>query len=220
MSQSENNCAVIFDLDGTLLDTVKDIANAVNDTLLQFGYPTHSVSFYEKNIGGGINDLIDRSLPKGHNISTEAYIKNLDHYYKDHLNKSAKVYPNVYNILDLLQDKDIPMAVISNKRHPFAVNTVDRFFKDYFQIVIGSGPEYPLKPDPTSAEHVLNVLNADPAQSYFVGDTEYDILTAKNSNMKSLAVSWGMISREELLVHQPDHIFDEPKKLLDYFKEI
>ena len=220
MSQNDNNCAVIFDLDGTLLDTVKDIANAVNDTLLQFGYPTHSVSFYEKNIGGGINDLIDRSLPKGHNISTEAYIKNLDHYYKDHLNKSAKVYPNVYNILDLLQDKDIPMAVISNKRHPFALNTVDRFFRDYFQIVIGSGLEYPLKPDPTSAEHVLNVLNADPAKSYFVGDTEYDILTAKNSNMKSLAVSWGMISREELLVHQPDHIFDEPKKLLDYFKEI
>ena len=220
MSQIDNNYAVIFDLDGTLIDTVKDIANAVNDTLLQFGYPTHSVSFYEKNIGGGINDLIDRSLPMGHNISTETYIKNLDHYYKDHLNKSAKVYPNVYNILDLLQDKDIPMAVISNKRHPFALNTVDRFFRDYFQIVIGSGLEYPLKPDPTSAEHVLNVLNADPAKSYFVGDTEYDVLTAKNSNMKSLAVSWGMISREELLVHQPDHIFDEPKKLLDYFKEI
>ena len=95
--------------------------------------------------------------------------------------------------------------------------TVDRFFKDYFKIVIGSGPDYPLKPNPTSAEHVLNVLNADPAQSYFVGDTEYDILTAKNSNMKSLAVSWGMISREELLVHRPDHIFDEPKKFLDFF---
>ena len=220
MSQNDNNCAVIFDLDGTLLDTVKDIANAVNDTLLQFGYPTHSVSFYEKNIGGGINDLIDRSLPKGHNISTETYIKNLDHYYKDHLNKSTKVYPHIYDILNLLQKRDIPMAVISNKRHPFAVNSVDRFFKDYFQIVIGSGPEYPLKPDPTSAEHVLNVLNADPAKSYFVGDTEYDILTAKNSNMKSIAVSWGMISHEELLVHQPDHIFDEPKKLLDYFKEI
>ena len=220
MKQIEDNCAVIFDLDGTLVDTVKDIANAVNDTLLQFGYPTHSVSFYEKNIGGGINDLINRSLPKGHNISIETYIKNLDHYYKDHLNKSAKVYPHIYDILNLLQKRDIPMAVISNKRHPFAVNSVDRFFKDYFQIVIGSGPEYPLKPDPTSAEHVLNVFNADPAQSYFVGDTEYDILTAKNSNMKSLAVSWGMISREELLVHQPDHIFDEPKKLLDYFKEI
>ena len=68
MSNNDNNCAVIFDLDGTLLDTVKDIANAVNDTLLQLGYPTHPVSFYEKNIGGGINDLINRSLPKNHNI--------------------------------------------------------------------------------------------------------------------------------------------------------
>ena len=220
MSQNDNNCAVIFDLDGTLLDTVKDIANAVNDTLLQFGYPTHSVSFYEKNIGGGINDLIDRSLPKGHNISTETYMKNLDHYYKDHLNKSTKVYPRIYEILNLLQERDIPMAVISNKRHPFVVNSVDRFFKDYFQIVIGSGPDYPLKPNPTSAEHVLNVFKADPVQSFFVGDTEYDILTAKNSNMMSLAVSWGMISREELLVHKPDHIFDEPKKLLDFFEEV
>ena len=220
MIKSDNNCAVIFDLDGTLLDTVKDIANAVNDTLLQFGYPTHSVSFYEKNIGGGINDLIDRSLPKGHNISTETYIKNLDYYYKEHLNKSTKVYPHIYDILNLLQKRDIPMAVISNKRHPFAVNSVDRFFKDYFQIVIGSRYNYPLKPDPTSAEHVLNVFNADPAQSFFVGDTEYDILTAKNANMMSLAVSWGMISRDELLAHEPDHIFDESKKLLDFFEEI
>ena len=220
MSNNDNNCAVIFDLDGTLLDTVKDIANAVNDTLLQLGYPTHPVSFYEKNIGGGINDLINRSLPKNHNISTENFIENLDHCYKSHLNKSTKVYPHIYDILNLLQEKDVPMAVISNKRHPFTVNSVDRFFKDYFQIVIGSLYDYPLKPDPTSAEHVLNVFNADPAQSFFVGDTEYDILTAKNANMMSLAVSWGMISRDELLVHEPDHIFDESKKLLDFFEGI
>ena len=81
-NSADHSQAVIFDLDGTLVDTVEDIANAVNDVLDKFGYPTHSIDFYKENIGGGINDLIQRSLPKKHNVTTESYIDSLDHFYE------------------------------------------------------------------------------------------------------------------------------------------
>ena len=212
--------AVIFDLDGTLVDTVEDIANAVNDTLADFGYPTHPIGFYKKSIGGGINDLIRRSLPKDHDVSTESYIKTLDHHYKTHLNQQTKVYPYVYEILDLLKEKEVPIAVISNKRHPFTVDSVNRFFPDSFDIIIGSGGDFPLKPDPQSALHVLEEYNAKPEKSFFVGDTEYDIMTAQNSEMISLGVMWGMSNKEKLSSFNADHLFDEPKHLFEFFQHI
>ena len=89
----QHSSAVIFDLDGTLIDSVEDIANAVNDVLAELGFPTHDTEFYKQIIGGGINDLIQCSLPEDHSVEPEAYIERLDHYYIDHLNKSTKVYP-------------------------------------------------------------------------------------------------------------------------------
>ena len=105
-NKANHSHAVIFDLDGTLIDTVEDIANSVNDVLIKFKYPTHSIDFYKENIGGGINDLIQKSLPKDHNVSTESYIESLDYFYKRHLNQNTKVYPYIYEILDLLKEKE------------------------------------------------------------------------------------------------------------------
>ena len=122
-----NKRTVIFDLDGTLVDTVEDIANAVNDVMKKFDYPTHSLDFYKENIGGGINDLIDRSLPHDHNVTTESFIESLDFFYEEHLNKNTEVYPHIYEILDTLKSKDISIAVVSNKRHPFTVRSVDEY---------------------------------------------------------------------------------------------
>ena len=87
---TEHSSAVIFDLDGTLIDSVEDIANAVNDVLRELDFPTHDIEFYKQNIGGGINDLIQSSLPKDHSVEPEAYIERLDHFYIDHLNKTHK----------------------------------------------------------------------------------------------------------------------------------
>ena len=137
-NKANHSHAVIFDLDGTLIDTVEDIANSVNDVLIKFKYPTHSIDFYKENIGGGINDLIQKSLPKDHNVSTESYIESLDHFYKRHLNQNTKVYPYIYEILDLLKEKEIPIAIISNKRHPFTMESVDRFFSKYVDNVKSS----------------------------------------------------------------------------------
>ena len=215
-----NKRTVIFDLDGTLVDTVEDIANAVNDVMKKFDYPTHSLDFYKENIGGGINDLIDRSLPHDHNVTTESFIESLDFFYEEHLNKNTKVYPHIYEILDTLKSKDISIAVVSNKRHPFTVRSVNEYFAEYIDITIGSGSDYPLKPDPTSAQFVLKKFNCDPGTSYFVGDTGYDINTAKNAGMISIGVQWGMSNKEKLLAFEPDHLFIEPEDLLRFFKTI
>ena len=106
-SISQHLGAVIFDLDGTLIDSVEDIANAVNDVLKELDFPTHDIDFYKRNIGGGINDLIQSSLPKDHSVQPEAYIERLDHYYIDHLNKNTEVYPYIYETLDLLRSKRV-----------------------------------------------------------------------------------------------------------------
>ena len=219
-NSADHSQAVIFDLDGTLVDTVEDIANAVNDVLNKFGYPTHSIDFYKENIGGGINDLIQRSLPKKHNVTTESYIDSLDHFYEKHLNKNTEVYPHIYDILDVLKSKGIPIAVVSNKRHPFTLQSVNEFFADYIDITIGSGSDFALKPDPESAEFVLNKFNAKAEDSFFVGDTGYDINTAKNAGMVSLGVVWGMSSKEKLTTFSPDHMFEKPIELLRFFEEI
>jgi len=215
-----NKRAVIFDLDGTLVDTVEDIANAVNDVLKKFGYPTHSPEFYKENIGGGINDLINRSLPDDHNVTTESYIESLDFFYEERLNKNTKVYPYIYEILETLKAKDISIAVISNKRHPFTVQSVDEYFAKYIDVTIGSGSDYPLKPDPASAQFVLSKFNCDPTNSYFVGDTGYDINTAKNAGMISIGVLWGMSDKEKLSAFEPDHLFEKSEDLLEFFKSI
>ena len=219
-SISQHLSAVIFDLDGTLIDSVEDIANAVNDVLKELDFPTHDIDFYKRNIGGGINDLIQCSLPKDHSVQPEAYIERLDHYYIDHLNKNTEVYPYIYETLDLLRSKSVPVAVVSNKRHPFTVDSVDKFFKQYIDITIGSGKEFPLKPDPTSSYHVLDTFNAKPEVSYFVGDTEYDIKTAQNAGMISIGVAWGMSSKDKLSSFEPDHIFEKPKELFRFFESI
>ena len=210
--------AIIFDLDGTLLDTIVDIGNSVNDILKEFNYEQRSTSFYRDNVGGGIRDLIEKALPNDHGRPIDTYIEPLDRFYRLNLNKSAKVFPNIYDILDELKNRDIPIAVISNKPHEFAVECVKEFLSEHIDITIGSGDKYALKPDPESANHVLEIFNVDPKQCFFVGDSGFDIITARNTGMKSIGVLWGLSNKERLLKFEPDYLFNEPSDLLKFVK--
>ncbi|MFL3025698.1 MAG: HAD family hydrolase [Candidatus Neomarinimicrobiota bacterium] len=208
--------SMIFDLDGTLIDTIADIGNSVNDILNEFNYEIRSTSFYRNNVGGGIRDLLERALPKDHGRPIDAYIEPLNRFYRKNLNKEAKVFPYVIDILKKLKDNNIPTAVISNKPHEFTVECVNKFFPEYINITIGSGEEFPLKPDPKSANYVLKQFNIDSKQSYFVGDSGFDIETARNSNMISIGVLWGLSDEKKISSFSPDYLFKEPLDLLKF----
>ena len=212
--------SIIFDLDGTLIDTIADIGNSVNDVLNEFSYKKRSTNFYRDNVGGGIRDLLQRALPKNHGRPIDAYIEPLNRFYRKNLNKEAKIYPFVIDILDLLKDNDIPVAVISNKPHEFTVECVNKFFPDQIDIVIGSGEEYPLKPDPKSANYVLKKFNVDPKQSYFIGDSGFDIETARNTNMNSIGVLWGLSDEDKLSKFSPNLLFGKQIELLSFLKTL
>ena len=212
--------SIIFDLDGTLVDTILDIVNSVNDMLNEFNYKKRSINFYRDNVGGGIRDLLQRALPKDHGRPIDAYIDPLSRFQRKNLNKEAKIYPFVIDIINLLKNNDIPIAVISNKPHEFTVECVNKFFPDQIDIIIGSGEEYPLKPDPSSANYVLKKFNVLPKESYFVGDSGFDIETARNANMNSLGVLWGLSDEEKLSKFSPDLLFSEPIELLNFLKNL
>ena len=212
--------SIIFDLDGTLIDTIADIGNSVNDILNEFNYKQRSLNFYRDNVGGGIRDLLERALPNNHGRPIDAYIEPLNRFYRKNLNKEAKIYPFVIDILDLLKDNDIPVAVISNKPHEFTVECVNKFFPDQIDIVIGSGEEYPLKPDPKSANYVLKKFNVDPKQSYFIGDSGFDIETARNTNMNSIGVLWGLSDEDKLSKFSPNLLFGKQIELLSFLKTL
>ena len=212
--------SIIFDLDGTLIDTIADIGNSVNDVLNEFSYKKRSTNFYRDNVGGGIRDLLERALPNNHGRPIDAYIEPLNRFYRKNLNKEAKIYPFVIDILDLLKDNDIPVAVISNKPHEFTVECVNKFFPDQIDIVIGSGEEYPLKPDPKSANYVLKKFNVDPKQSYFIGDSGFDIETARNTNMNSIGVLWGLSDEDKLSKFSPNLLFGKQIELLSFLKTL
>lgn len=217
---NKNINSIIFDLDGTLIDTIADIGNSVNDILNEFNYKKRSTNFYRDNVGGGIRDLLQRALPKDHGRPIDAYIEPLNRFYRKNLNKEAKVYPYVIDILDLLNNNNIPVAVISNKPHEFTVECVNKFFPNHIDITIGSGVEYPLKPDPKSANYVLKQFNVDPKQSYFVGDSGFDIETARNTNMNSIGVLWGLSDESKLSKFSPDLLFEKQTELLSFLKTL
>ena len=121
-------------------------------------------------------------------------------------------------LLDELKNRHKPIAVISNKPHEFAVECVKEFLSEHIDITIGSGDKYALKPDPESANHVLEIFNVDPKQCFFVGDSGFDIITARNTGMKSIGVLWGLSNEERLLKFDPDYLFNEPTDLLKFVK--
>lgn len=207
--------AVIFDLDGTLLDTIEDLANACNYALSTLEFKTHQVEEYKSFVGNGRHKLIERILPEG-NKNGDVFSKALalfDQYYEEHMVDMTKPYDGILELLDTLIEKGIKLAVVSNKPHKFTTEVVKKYFGNKFEVVYGQREGYPVKPDPRTVFEVVKYLDVSLDQCIYVGDSDVDIITAKNSNIKSVGVAWGFRGKGELEKAGADYIVSSATEL-------
>jgi len=214
--------AVIFDLDGTLLNTIDDIADAINEVLKKNGFPTHDVDTYIRSIGAGIEDLISRVLPEQHRDEETINACLTDAYavYGSQRQEKTKPYDGIVELLDELVRREIKMAVLSNKPHASAVRQIMQYFPSYsFVRVEGAKPDRALKPLPDVAFEIMRDMNVQPSECIMVGDVEMDVLVAINAGMYSVGVSWGFRNADELLACGAKKIIYNPLELIELFEQ-
>lgn len=212
--------AIIFDLDGTLLDTLKDLALSVNAVLERKGYPGHPVDAYRYFVGDGIDLLIERTFPaaawSGNNLNL--LVNEVKEEYSRRWDDHTVPFPGVPEMLDSLEQKVVPKAIFSNKPHEFALLTVEKLLTDwYFFDVIGIGPEMPRKPDPTGALQIAAKMKLNPAEIVYVGDTDTDMKTALAGGFYPAAVLWGFRPEEELKASGARFLAADPLDLINLF---
>lgn len=207
----------IFDLDGTLLNTLDDLANACNYALNKFSFPTHEVEEYKKFIGNGIYKLVERAVPnnKKDKETVEKVLEIFSEYYNEHMIDMTKPYEGIITLLDELRLKEIKLAVVSNKKHEFTMQIVEKYFGDRFDIVFGHRESYKAKPDPASVLEVIDKFNILKNECIYIGDSNVDIMTARNSGIECIGVSWGFRGKEELAKAGADYIADNIIELKD-----
>jgi len=188
--------AVIFDLDGTLLNTIDDLADSLNATLLKWGLPVLSVSGVRDRVGNGLHKLVERSVPEGTDI--EPIFKAFKAYYFDHYNIKTAPYPQVIPVLDALKKAGRPMGIVSNKAQPAVTALYEAYFSSYVDVAFGERENVPRKPAPDSVFSALAQLNVPVTQAVYVGDSEVDFQTAKNAGMDCILVSWGFRDKSVL----------------------
>lgn len=200
--------AVIFDLDGTLLNTLEDLANACNYALEKCGFSTHEIEKYRKFVGDGKYKLIERTIPE--KVKTPEVLNKVlaiyDEYYGQHMMDVTKPYPGIIELLDVLNEKGLKLAVVSNKPNEFAREVVKIFFEDRLQLVFGQRANFPTKPNPVTVFEVFENFKVTPEECIYVGDSNVDIVTAKNAGVKSVGVAWGFRGKEELEAEGADFI--------------
>ena len=200
---------VIFDLDGTLLDTVADLANATNQALEQCGYPTHTTDAYYKFVGNGINKLFARALPS--EASTEENVLRIRSlfvpYYDEHNADYSRPYPGTTELLETLQAEGLLLAVASNKYQEATLKLVHHFFPTIrFAAIYGQREDVPIKPAPDIVYDILRDTGIAKEATLYVGDSGVDMQTAMNAGVESVGVTWGFRSEEELRENKASHI--------------
>lgn len=209
--------AVIFDLDGTLLDTLEDIANAANSVLRRHGFPTHPVDAYRYFVGDGVGKLIERVVPEDHRHpeTLKQCLATMREEYVRHLNVTAKPYEGVPELLETLHSNQIKMAVLSNKPEDFTQKCITDFFNnDLFDPVIGQREEFPRKPDPAGALFIAKTWNLPPGEILYLGDTATDMQTALAANMHPVGASWGFRTEDELRSNGAREVIARPMELV------
>lgn len=207
---------IIFDLDGTLIDSLEDIAVCMNKVLEELNLPIHKIDDYKYFVGSGVDVLVNNALKDSSQEIKNKVLERFKKEYDQQLHAKTKPYAGIYELLDELKKLDYNLAVLSNKPHDFTVAYINYLFKDYnFKEVHGQKKEVPKKPDPIGAINIAKALNIPCSEIFFVGDTMVDMQTAKSANMKAIGVLWGFRDEEELLTNGADFIVKHPLEILE-----
>lgn len=189
----------IFDLDGTILNTLQDLADSCNHVLKKFQLPRHTEQEIRFMVGNGIPKLIERAVPQGkENPQYEKILETYIEYYKNHNAIKTAPYAGIAEIFSKMKALGIKLAVNTNKLSSAAENLCERYFPGVFDSVCGSSPEIPVKPAPDGVQKILTQLCAKKEKTVYVGDSEVDVLTAKNAGIDVISVAWGFRGEEFL----------------------
>ncbi len=212
-----NYGAAVFDLDGTLLDTLQDISEAANRSLQQHGHDMHPQEAFCHFVGDGPDVLFQRAI-QAESVDDPRVTRLVETYQTECTvqdDKSTSLYDGIPELLTALNQYDIPLTILTNKLQPHAELCVERFMSQWrWQIVLGSGDHVPKKPDPKGALQVAATLGAAPKSCLYFGDTDVDMLTAKRAGMTAVGVLWGFRDRAELERTGADFIIEHPSELL------
>lgn len=207
--------AVIFDLDGTLLNTLGDLRAATNHALEVRGLPPHSMEEIRQFIGNGIRLLICRAMPEGTpEAEIDAALDDFKAYYAAHIHDRTVPYDGIPQLLTALRKRGIKVAVLSNKIDSASQQLIEYFFPGKTDVVFGEHVGVPRKPDPTSCRMVMQQLGVQPEQVLYVGDSGTDMQTAKNAGLYAVGVTWGFRSKEVLLKCGADVLVHRPEQIL------
>ncbi len=207
----------IFDLDGTLLNTLSDLTDSVNHTLERFGYPPRTEKEIRSFLGSGARYLIARSAPEG--VSEECIDEMLQEYlawYTPHSQIKTAPYEGILQTLDELKRRGVALGVVSNKGDRQVKPLVKAYFPQ-IDFALGERDGIRRKPHPDSVLEMMTTLSANPETTLYVGDSEVDIQTARNAGIPAVAVTWGFRYEEELSIHNPEHLIHIPEELLSLF---
>lgn len=208
--------AVIFDLDGTLLDTLADLADAANRVLAAHGYPIHAVDDYRWFVGDGSSTLIKRALPPDRRSpqTVRTCLEQFISDYNQNWDRKTVAYTGIVELLDALIDRKIKLSVVTNKPHRFADQMVAHYFADIpFNPIFGQRDGIPKKPDPAQALTAAQQMQVAPANCMFVGDSAVDMETAQRAGMQPVGAGWGFRTISELRKAGADKIIDHPMAL-------
>ena len=205
----------IFDLDGTLLDTLHDLAASTNYALRTYGMPEHSEDDVRRFVGNGVKKLMERAIPEGTDnpLFDDAYACFRQHYLKHNMD-NTKPYPDVMEMLEELKNRGKNIAVVSNKFYAATQEICRHFFGDLVDVAIGERENIKKKPAPDTVNEALRQLHADRDRAVYIGDSDVDVMTAKNSGMPCISVLWGFRDHDFLLAHGASILVSSPLQIL------
>jgi len=207
--------AVLFDLDGTLADTLADLANATNHALATLGCAGHPVEKYRFFVGDGARNLLARALPAEKRDLVDEGVRLMRAHYEAHCFDETRLYAGIPELIAALGAHGRKLAVLSNKPDDFTKRMIAHYFQPSpFAVVCGQLPDVPLKPDPSAALRIAEKLGVPPGQWLYLGDTNTDMRTARAAGMRAVGVLWGFRDREELIASGADLLVDEPEAVL------